>query len=284
MIPGAKRLRLDYSVDVSLRESVDTNNNNNYSASNKNNGGTNIHPGGGGDKDGHDLSTSRNSVNNNSCQSVNSRRAGASGVKYQLRPRSLKARHFYDSDWNFQDTLRHKPRPPPLSRYRRKTANARERYRMRQINTAFDSLRGVLPSWVCSRREASDMTKITTLKLASAYIRSLQDILDGNAHQDTCSWVLSSILDEASSSPQQPQPVHYNPSITPSKTHQPPAHTTTDSELVSLLCGASDSSVFQDNMDSSYLSPAGDTDTINLLLGYDPPRPWPPQQHTQLAT
>ncbi|XP_042234450.1 twist-related protein-like [Homarus americanus] len=217
--------------------------------------------------------------NNNKCSEDES---GISGGKYQLRPRSVKSRRRCDSDWNFQDTLRHKPRPPPLSRYRRKTANARERYRMRQINTAFDSLRGVLPSWVCSRRAASDMTKITTLKLASAYIRSLQDILDGNAHQDTCSWVLSSILDEASSSPQQPQPVHYNPSITPSKTHQPPAHTTTDSELVSLLCGASDSSVFQDNLESfSYLSPAGDTDTVTLLLlGADPPRCWGEAQHT----
>ncbi|XP_042882704.1 neurogenin-3-like [Penaeus japonicus] len=103
-----------------------------------------------------------------------------------------------DSDWNFGESPQ-ATCAAPLSRYRRKTANARERYRMRQINTAFESLRGVLPSWVCSRRAASDMTKIATLRLASAYIRSLQDILDGSAPQDTCSWVLSTILGQPSS-------------------------------------------------------------------------------------
>ncbi|XP_069191585.1 neurogenic differentiation factor 1-like [Procambarus clarkii] len=219
------------------------------------------------------------------------KRTGVSAGKYQLRPRSLKVRHCYDSDWSFQDTLRHKPRPPPLSRYRRKTANARERYRMRQINTAFDSLRGVLPSWVCSRRASTDLTKITTLKLASAYIRSLQDILDGNAQEDTYSWILSSILGDAPS-PQQPQPVHhYSPTTSPSKTQQQqqqqqlaPAHATTDAELVSFLCSASNHD-FHESLESfSYLSPAPDTNTVSLLQEYDSPRSWLPQQYTQLAT
>ncbi|XP_042235267.1 pancreas transcription factor 1 subunit alpha-like [Homarus americanus] len=208
--------------------------------------------------------------------------AGSSEGKYKLRPRSLQARRPSDSEWSLQDTLRHKPQPPPLSRYRRKTANARERYRMRQINTAFETLRDALPSWVCSRRAASDMTKITTLKLASAYIRSLQDILDGNAHQDTCSWVLSSILGEAPS-PQEPQPEQYP--ISPNKTQQPPVYVTQDSDFVSLLCNSSDSGVFQNNLETfSFLSPMSETEAVALLLGTDPPRTWSDSQHTQLVT
>ncbi|XP_063859604.1 neurogenic differentiation factor 4-like [Scylla paramamosain] len=197
--------------------------------------------------------------------------------KYQLRPRSLQARRHSDSEWSLQDTLRHKPRPQPLSRYRRKTANARERYRMRQINTAFESLRGVLPSWVCSRRAAADMTKITTLRLASAYIRSLQDILDGNAPEDTCSWVLSSILgDTTKSKGAQPEPV---------KTQNTPVSTQQEADFVSFLCNSSDTGVFQDNLDSlSYLSPMSETEAVALLLGSDPPRGWGDAHHTQLVT
>ncbi|XP_045609692.1 transcription factor 21 [Procambarus clarkii] len=218
------------------------------------------------------------------CDAVNITGGGnSSGGKYQLRPRSLQARRRSDSEWSLQDSLRHKPRPPPLSRYRRKTANARERYRMRQINTAFESLRGVLPSWVCSRRPASDMTKITTLRLASAYIRSLQDILDGNAHQDTCSWVLSSILEEASTSPKQPQ-VNQYPTIS-NKMQQPPAYVTQESDFVTLLCNPADPGVFQDNLETfSYLSPMSETEAMALLLGNDPPRTWGDSQHPPLVS
>ncbi|KAK8749580.1 hypothetical protein OTU49_015443, partial [Cherax quadricarinatus] len=190
---------------------------------------------------------------------------GGSGGKYQLRPRSLQSRRRSDSEWCLQDSLRHKPRPPPLSRYRRKTANARERYRMRQINTAFESLRGVLPSWVCSSRAASDMTKITTLRLASAYIRSLQDILDGKAHQDTCSWILSSILGET---PKQTQISQYT--AIPDKIQQPPAYVNQESDYVSLLCNPPTSDMYHDNLESfSYLSPMSETEAMALLLGSD---------------
>ncbi|XP_047495122.1 neurogenic differentiation factor 4-like [Penaeus chinensis] len=194
----------------------------------------------------------------------------ASSGKYQLRPRSVHARRLCDSDWSFGESLRHKPRAAPLSRYRRKTANARERYRMRQINTAFESLRGVLPSWVCSRRAASDMTKIATLRLASAYIRSLQDILDGSAPQDTCSWVLSTILDGPSRCPKEAQL---------SKTSQLAAGDSqlqSDYELATLLA-SSEAQLFQDNLDTfAYLSPACEGEPVALLLEPDPPtsRAW----------
>ncbi|XP_042235291.1 helix-loop-helix protein delilah-like [Homarus americanus] len=246
-----------------------------------------------GQEGGRNVVDDNNNTNNkNQNDSPGSNKtAGSSGGKYQLRPRSLQARRRSDSEWSLQDTLRHKPRPPPLSRYRRKTANARERYRMRQINTAFESLRGVLPSWVCSRRAASDMTKITTLKLASAYIRSLQDILDGNAHQDTCSWVLSSILEEASS-PQELQTnikfQEFQPQFeinNTNKIQQPTVHPPQETDFVSFLCGSSDSEVFQNNLETfSYLSPMSETEAVALLLGTDPPRTWSDSQHSPLVS
>ncbi|XP_042861446.1 neurogenin-3-like [Penaeus japonicus] len=203
---------------------------------------------------------------------------GASNGKYQLRPRSVHARRLCDSDWNFGESLRHKPRAAPLSRYRRKTANARERYRMRQINTAFESLRGVLPSWVCSRRAASDMTKIATLRLASAYIRSLQDILDGSAPQDTCSWVLSTILDSPSSKQKATQSDTLSSKLnTGSRPHYEASEispTSAESDFVSLLCEASSSQAFEDNLASfPYLASMSDPDPVSLLLGVPDPSP-----------
>ncbi|XP_066937803.1 uncharacterized protein [Macrobrachium rosenbergii] len=197
--------------------------------------------------------------------------------KYQLRPRSLQARRFCD-DWSFHDSLRDKPRQQPLSRYRRKTANARERYRMRQINTAFESLRGVLPSWVCSRKAASDLTKITTLRLASAYIRALQDILEGNASEESCPWVFSSILNDGGSGKGRKSGggkgnpgedigsedlLKKSPLTLSSQTASP------DADFVSLLCGGNetDATGLDDSFDSfSHLSPMGDSDPVTLLL------------------
>ncbi|KAG0715330.1 Helix-loop-helix protein delilah [Chionoecetes opilio] len=221
--------------------------------------------------------------------------SATSGGRYQLRPRSLQARRRSDSDceWSLQDTLRHKSRPPALSRYRRKTANARERYRMRHINTAFESLRGVLPSWVCSRRAAADMTKVTTLKLASAYIRSLQDILDGNAPEDTCSWVLSSILGENSSSQESTRnsKFHYEecqPNLKvsgPDKIQHTASDTQQNSDFVSLLCSSSDTAVFQDSLEAFlYLSPMSETEAVALLLGSDSSRGWSDVQHTPVVS
>ncbi|XP_045609859.1 transcription factor 21-like [Procambarus clarkii] len=241
-----------------------------------------------------DNNNSENKSPNDSSSNITSG-GNSSGGKYQLRPRSLQARRRSDSEWSLQDSLRHKPRPPPLSRYRRKTANARERYRMRQINTAFESLRGVLPSWVCSRRPASDMTKITTLRLASAYIRSLQDILDGNAHQDTCSWVLSSILEEASTSPGEPQSditfqeyqphLQTNNPIKMQQQQQPAMHPPQESDLVSFLCASSETAVFQDNLETfSYLSPMSESEAVSLLLGSEPLRLWNDGQHSQVVS
>ncbi|KAG0724423.1 Helix-loop-helix protein delilah [Chionoecetes opilio] len=238
------------------------------------------------------VDTNNNTDRKTVCDSLSNSTTATCGGKYQLRPRSLQARRRSASDceWSLQDTLRHKQRPPPLSRYRRKTANARERYRMRQINTAFESLRGVLPSWVCSRRAAADMTRITTLKLASAYIRSLQDILHGNAPEDACSWVLSSILGEDSASQESKSKFHdeqYQPSMKvsgPDKIQHTAADTQQDSDFLSFLCGSSDTGVFQDNLEAfPVLSPMRETEAVSLLLGSDANRGWSNVQHTGVS-
>ncbi|XP_071526120.1 helix-loop-helix protein delilah-like [Panulirus ornatus] len=238
-------------------------------------------------EDGSDAVDDNNNNNTDENDNEDNKAGGMSGGKYQLRPRAVQPRRRCDSEWsNLQEAVRHKQRPPPLSRYRRKTANARERYRMRQINTAFESLRGVLPSWVCSRRAASEMTKITTLRLASAYIRSLQDILEGNTHPDTCSWVLSSVLEDASELQQPQLDLHHNATTSPGKFQQSPHHTPADSDFVSLLCTSSNSEVFQSDSEAlSYLAPMSETETVALWLGPEPePQAWPDGHHSPLVS
>lgn len=107
--------------------------------------------------------------------------------KYTLRPRSVRrvTEHFSKaSDENQckpEKSQKPKQKAPPLSKYRRKTANARERNRMREINQAFETLRRVIPHVALSHGQGSNekLTKITTLRLAMKYINSLSSILEG---------------------------------------------------------------------------------------------------------
>ncbi|XP_076063357.1 uncharacterized protein LOC143038232 [Oratosquilla oratoria] len=73
-------------------------------------------------------------------------------------------------------------RTTPLSKYRRKTANAKERQRMRQINVAFEALRrslsrGAEASVHRQQQQPRGLTKISTLRLAISYIQALSAIL-----------------------------------------------------------------------------------------------------------
>jgi hypothetical protein len=93
-----------------------------------------------------------------------------------------------------------------LKYHRRSRANDRERTRMRSLNEALEHLRTLLPidssSSFYSSTDSSNpgpigedkLTKIETLRTASAYIRLLTDILEDNNHSSTsnlCSYNMS---------------------------------------------------------------------------------------------
>ena len=78
-----------------------------------------------------------------------------------------------------------------LRRHRRSRANDRERTRMRSLNEALEHLRTLLPldapAYYSSAESCNSgtsmedkLTKIETLRTASAYIRLLTDLLDDN--------------------------------------------------------------------------------------------------------
>ncbi|XP_044748547.1 helix-loop-helix protein delilah-like [Coccinella septempunctata] len=130
--------------------------------------------------------------------------------KYSLRPRSSRKRTLNeDSDEivtiptksRKPGSARPKQKPAPLSKYRRKTANARERSRMREINQAFETLRKVVPQMSTTPETNEKLTKITTLRLAMKYISALRSALDENdtsSNQDLlsdCSELDSLFLD-----------------------------------------------------------------------------------------
>ena len=75
-----------------------------------------------------------------------------------------------------------KPRPKsaPMSKYRRKTANLRERQRMGEINVAFDKLRDKLPSPISLKNggKCEKLTKINILHIAINYIRAMENLLE----------------------------------------------------------------------------------------------------------
>lgn len=129
--------------------------------------------------------------------------AMADKEKYSLRPRSIARRLEVEQKLKQpvvgKRTPKPKQKPAPLSKYRRKTANARERSRMKEINQAFETLRRAIPpshnayhsasspspssgSSSCGSSAGSEkLTKITTLRLAMDYIESLTRVLEHDA-------------------------------------------------------------------------------------------------------
>ncbi|XP_059621080.1 helix-loop-helix protein delilah [Phlebotomus argentipes] len=117
--------------------------------------------------------------------------------KYSLRQRQRRdSRHSAQNSSGSSSPelrgVREKPKSKaaPLSKYRRKTANARERTRMREINSAFESLRQCVPISMCGTAQACSpsnekLTKITTLRLAMKYIRTLSECLSRSASSDS---------------------------------------------------------------------------------------------------
>merc|ERR1711953_178646 len=64
-----------------------------------------------------------------------------------------------------------------MSKYRRKTENAKERERMKKFNEAFENLRQKLPGRVLVDNIGEKDTKVSALRSAIHYIKSLQDLL-----------------------------------------------------------------------------------------------------------
>lgn len=81
-----------------------------------------------------------------------------------------------------------KTKAPPLSKYRRKTANARERTRMKEINSAFEVLRKCVPQSIGGSGDTTQsnekLTKITTLRLAMTYINILSNAIEDHTPFD----------------------------------------------------------------------------------------------------
>ncbi|XP_066982400.1 neurogenic differentiation factor 2-like [Macrobrachium rosenbergii] len=126
---------------------------------------------------------------NHSQDNNNDNKSRRSSEKYGLRPRTIIKR--LQQEKVRQEVplkrVRTKSRPAPLSKYRRKTANARERHRMKEINNAFETLRKVLPDAMEIQATSCTMTKITTLRLAVNYIRALSEVLADDNEVDLCS-------------------------------------------------------------------------------------------------
>ncbi|KAK4325435.1 hypothetical protein Pmani_003992 [Petrolisthes manimaculis] len=240
------------------------------------------------------------------CQSGGRTSSGGCAGKYLLRPRSVRSLRRCDNDWSITEpttnsssssSKRQKSRPAPLSKYRRKTANTRERCRMRQINTAFEKLRKMLPALNSSRGASTsgpDMTKITTLKYACAYIRSLQDILDSSVtlehrlqegddddddgslmvqDEDECSWVFSSCILDNNNTSMQDTTSRQDTCVLPAQDRSSSLvvdvrGTERDSDFMDLLCDSSDSGIFDEDLNSfSYVSPPlCEADEVALLL------------------
>lgn len=106
--------------------------------------------------------------------------------KYSLRQRSKRENNNKTTNKSSIKSSKEKKDPKnkpktkaaPLSKYRRKTANARERTRMKEINSAFETLRKCLPISMQSGDISptnEKLTKITTLKMAMNYIEMLSD-------------------------------------------------------------------------------------------------------------
>ncbi|KAJ8938891.1 hypothetical protein NQ318_023208 [Aromia moschata] len=134
-------------------------------------------------------------ANNNTNDEFENASSPAKEDKYSLRPRSL--RRVTESakqaltETNSRQSKSHKPKQKaaPLSKYRRKTANARERNRMREINQAFETLRRVVPHMQATQLPGTNekLTKITTLRLAMKYISTLSAALKGSNEVESLS-------------------------------------------------------------------------------------------------
>ena len=71
-----------------------------------------------------------------------------------------------------------------VKRQRQLRRNERERERQARLNSAFDVLRGSIPSFLAPYKEEQKLTQIETLRLAKYYIRSLKGMLEEYEEED----------------------------------------------------------------------------------------------------
>ncbi|XP_014239614.1 helix-loop-helix protein delilah-like [Cimex lectularius] len=149
---------------------------------------------------------------------------------YSLRPRTAVKRSDEEEEetvtWRRRPKRRQKPKPAPLSKYRRKTANARERCRMREINEAFDSLRRAVPHSESRGEQPEKLTKISTLRLAMKYIAALTAALSEPPQENQI--CLLPPTPPVSDSPLSPPPDPEITSFTDFQDFDPFAHTALD--------------------------------------------------------
>lgn len=104
-----------------------------------------------------------------------------------LRLRSIRKRIETERNKNLPKQRKPREKPAPLSKYRRRTANARERQRMHEVNCAFEKLKTTIPHHKLNQIDEKKDTKITTLRCAISYIKSLSDLLEDINHGRTVS-------------------------------------------------------------------------------------------------
>lgn len=123
----------------------------------------------------------KNSENNSGNQNQQLEKNNVKDKSYKLREASIKKRIEVEHRKKEPKKRGPKPRPKsqPMSKYRRKTANLRERQRMGEINTGFENLRAKIPTPAQAQNaKCEKMTKINVLHVAINYIRALESILD----------------------------------------------------------------------------------------------------------
>ena len=135
------------------------------------------------------LNNNNKEKNNNSSKSKRSQKSNnnsKNNKNYALRAGSIQKR--IEVEHRKKEPKKRgpkpRPRPQPMSKYRRKTANLRERERMGEINNAFERLRAQIPAPIASIEservgpKLEKMTKINILHVTINYIKALESILD----------------------------------------------------------------------------------------------------------
>ncbi|GFN82332.1 hypothetical protein PoB_000883800 [Plakobranchus ocellatus] len=103
---------------------------------------------------------------------------------YNFRLSSIVKRVETEARQQLNEEPKSRPKAPPLSKYRRRTANARERDRMKEMNEAYEHLKTSLPDHLIQDaqegKQQQNLTKFAILQLALKYISSLRKVLGYN--------------------------------------------------------------------------------------------------------